>query len=103
MSKVNLEEFFISCLGSSENLPWELDNNISLVDTVDKKVLIGIDVVLAFIPKSTKEEILGDVTSESILDLLKKERPDIYKILNEHPKGKDWIKRQIEIFQKRFG
>jgi len=102
MSKINLEEFFISCLGSSENLLWELDNNINLIDSADKKVLIGIDIVLAFIPKSTKEEILGDVTSESILDLLQKERPDLHKILTEHPRGKIWVENQIEIFKKRF-
>ena len=103
MSKINLEEFFVSSLGSSENLKLELDRDINLVDTADKKILALADILFAFLPKSKKEELFRVVTSESILDLLRKERPDIHKILNEHQNGRTWINRRIEIFKVRFG
>lgn len=102
MSKINLEEFFISCLGTVEDLQRDLNSNLNLVDIADKKILALVNIVLAFIPKHQKEEMFEDVTSETILDLLKKERPDLYSIVIQHPIGKEWIGRQIEILRKRF-
>lgn len=102
MNKINLEEFFISCLGTGKDLQRDLNGNLNLIDTADKKVLLAADIILALIPKSRKEELFGDVTSESVLDLLRKERGDLYSIIIQYPRGVDWVKRQIEIFRKRF-
>lgn len=102
MSKANLEELFISSLGAGENLKWELDNNISLLNIVDKTILLAADVIFAFIPKRKKEELFEEIDTNSILDLLRKERSDLYSIIIQHPNGKIWVGRNIENFKKRF-
>ena len=102
MNKINLEEFFISCLGSGEDLKRDLNSGINLVDCADKKILALADFVLVFIPKSKKEELFEEVTSETILDLLKRDRPDLYKIIIDYPNGRIWVGKQIENFKERF-
>jgi len=102
MGKKHLEEFFISSIGSGENLKWELDNDLNLLDVGDKKTLLIADIVLSFIPKRKKEELFGDVDTDNVLDLLKKKRPDLYRILMNHPNGRNWVGKNIEGFKKRF-
>ena len=102
MGKINFEEIFLSFIGTGENTKWELDNNINILDLADKKVLLAADVILALIPKSTKEGVFDSTNTDLILDLLRKERPDIYKILIEHPIGRIWVADQIINFKKRF-
>ena len=99
---MKFEQVFLSCLGSSDNLSWKITNNINLVDQADKKVLIGIDVMLSFISKQKKEEIFRGVSTDSILILLKRERPDVYGIIADYPQGKIWVANQILNFRKRF-
>ncbi len=99
---MNIEQIFLSCLGSGKQLKWELDNNVNLVHTADKKVLMAIDVISSFISKSKKEEIFRDVSTKSVLDLLRKERPDLYGLIVDSPIGSEWVGRQILNFRKRF-
>lgn len=99
---MNFEKIFISSLGSGENLKLEIDQNINLIDTADKKLLLGIDVLLGFISKSRKEEELGGIDADKILYLLEKERPDVYGIIRDNPNGKIWVASQIINFKKRF-
>jgi len=99
---INFEGIFLSFIGTGENLKWELDNNINILDLADKKVLLAADVLLAFIPKSTKEGVFESTDINSIFDLLKKERPDVYKTLIEHPIGRIWVGDQIINFKRRF-
>jgi len=103
MSKgINFEEIFILSLRSSELLQWQLANNINLLEFADKKTLLAADVILALVPKSKRREMLGDVDVNRIMDLLKKERPDLFLILTKHSNGRKWIGQQIENFKKRF-
>jgi len=99
---MNFEQVFLSCLGSSENLSWKITNNINLVESADKKVLVGIDVMLSFISKQKKEDIFIGISTDSILILLKRERPDVYGIIMDNPNGKIWVANQIENFKNRF-
>lgn len=100
--KINFEEIFLSFIGEGKKLKWQLDNNLNLIDLADKKVLLAADVLLAFIPKSTKEGVFEFTDTGSILDLLRRERPDIYKTLIEHPNGRIWVGDQIINFKGRF-
>ena len=100
--KISFEEIFLSFIGDGKKLQWELDNNINILDLADKKVLLAADVILAFIPESTKEGVFEYTDINSILDLLRKERPDIYKTLIEHPIGRVWVGDQIINFKRRF-
>ena len=102
MSKIRLEEFFISSIGSGEKLKWELDNDVNLLQHADKTTIIAADIILALIPKRKKEEMFKDVNKNSILDLLKKERQDLHRILMTHPNGIIWVGKNIENFRKRF-
>jgi len=103
MSKgVNFEEIFILSLRSSELLQWQLVNNINLLEYADKKTLLAADVILALVPKYKRKEMLGDVDTNRIMDLLKKERPDLFLILTKHPNGRVWIAANVENFKKRF-
>lgn len=99
---MNIERLFLSCLGSGKILQWELDNNINLAKQGDKKVLIAVDVIVSLIPKRKKEKIFGDVSTNSILDLLKKERPDLHSIISAHSRGSEWVGQQIKNLRKRF-
>jgi len=46
--------------------------------------------------------MLGDIDINRIMDLLKRERPDLFLILIQHPNGRKWMGEQIENFRKRF-
>lgn len=102
---INFEEIFLSFMGDGNKLKWQLDNYINLVDYgeyTNKKAFHLFSILLSFIPKHRKEKTFGDVTSESILDLLKKERNDLYKIIIGHPRGVEWVRDQVENFKKRI-
>ncbi len=99
---MNIDQLFLSCLGSGERLKWEIDNDINLAEQGNKEVLIAIDVFVSLIQKRKKEEMFKNVNTNSILDLLKKERPDIFGILADHPNGKFWVGQQIKNLRKRF-
>ena len=107
MTQNNFEQMFLSFLGSSgEMLQWELDNNINLAEYSEQKnpkVFSAAGMLLAFIPKKTKEEMFKDITSESILDILRRKKQDFYKIIITHPNnGRVWVHNQIQNFKKRF-
>lgn len=103
MSKgLNFDEIFLSALRSGELLQWQLTNNVNLVEFADKKTLLAVDVLLALIPKSKRRDMLGDVDTNRILNLLRKERPDLFLILAKHSNGRKWIEANIENFKKRF-
>ncbi len=99
---INFDELFLLSLRSPELLQWQLANNIDLLESADKKTLLAAEVILALIPKSKRREMLGDIDTNRIMDLMKKERPDLYLILIQHPNGRKWIGEQIENFRKRF-
>lgn len=99
---INFNELFLLSLRSGELLQWQLVNNINLLEFADKKTLLAAEVLLALIPKSKRREMLGDIDINRILDLLKKERPDLYLIIIQHPNGRKWMGDQIENFRKRF-
>ena len=99
------EKIFLSCLGSGEILQWELDNDVNLVTYNEQKnhgIFSMVGMLFVFIPKKTKEEMFKDITSETIMDILRRERQDLYSILSKHPEGRKWVKKQIENFKKRF-
>ena len=102
---INFEEIFLSFMGDGKKLQWELDNYINLVDyceMTNRKAFHFFNILFSLIPEHRKEAIFGDVTSESILDLLKKERPDIHEIIMRHPRGVQWVRDQVENFKKRL-
>jgi len=100
--KINFEDIFLSFIGDGKNTKWQLDNNLNILDLADKKVLLAADIILALIPISTKEGVFEFTDTNSILDLLRRERHDIYKILIEHPNGRIWVGDQIINFKRRF-
>lgn len=102
MSKIDFDAVFLSFLKSGEKLKWELDNNVNLMEYADRKVLLIADLLLALIPKSKKQEIIGEKNVNSVLDLLKRERPDLYSIIISYPNGRAWVERNIENFKRRF-
>ena len=100
--KINFEDIFLSFIGDGKNTKWQLDNNLNILDLADKKVLLAADIILALIPISTKEGVFEFTDTNSILDLLRRERHDIYKILIAHPNGRVWVGNQIINFKRRF-
>lgn len=100
--KINFEEIFLSFMGDGKKLQWQLNNNFNILDLADRKVLLAADVLLAFIPISTKEAVFESTDADSILDLLKRERNDLYEIIIKHPNGRVWVGDQIISFKKRF-
>ena len=105
MSKINVEEIFLSTLGSPEKLEWYLKNNVDLVKYVEvqwSKSLIIADMVIAMIPKEKRKEMVGDIDPNRIIKILEKDRPDLFEILQKYPNGVDWIKKNIENFRGRF-
>ncbi len=100
--KINFEEIFLSFMGDGKKLQWQLDDNLNILNLADRKVLLAADVILAFIPISKKEEVFESTSTESILDLLRRERNDLYEMIMKHPNGKVWVGDQIISFKKRF-
>ena len=103
--KIDLEQIFLSFLGSVKKLEYYLKNNIDLVKYIyqtSPAPMAVIDLTLAFIPKSKRKEILKDFTIDRVLGLLKRQRPDIYKVLINYPNGRFWLSAQIFSFKKHF-
>lgn len=101
--KVNVEQIFLSALGSNEKLKWYLQHNINVVEYLNNSsnYLTITDLILAFVPKSKKTKMFEDFTIQKILDILAKDRPDLFKTIN-NPSGLGWMRDQIDNFEKRF-
>jgi len=105
MGKINVEELFLSTLGSPEKLDWYLRQNVDLVKYIEiqwPKSLLIADLTSALIPKEKRKEIIGDIDAGRIIEILKKDRKDLFEVLQKFPNGKDWIEENIENFKKRF-
>ncbi len=105
MKKLNLEEIFVSSLGSKEKLEWYLQYRIDVVNYMDikhPKFMAVMDITVAFIPKSKRIGIIGDLNSKKILEILQNKRPELHKILIEHQIGRSWLDEQVILFRKRF-
>jgi len=105
MGKINVEELFLSTLGSAEKLNFYLEKNVDIVKYVEiqwPKSLALADLALALIPKEKRKEMVGDVNSGRIINILEKDRPDLFEVLQKYPNGKVWIEQNIENFRKRF-
>ncbi len=103
--KINLEESFVSTLGSEQKLKWYLQYDINVVNYLDQNksnYMAFFDMMLAFIPKKRKLEMIGDMSVGRILKLMENKRPELHKILMRHPKGMSWMNNQIRLFKERF-
>ena len=96
---VDIESLFLSSLGSSQKLKWYLRNNINLINNISS---IWLDLTIAAIPKYKRREILSDFNTDRILGILKRQRPDLYKILVSDPSGRLWLGNQIAGFRRKF-
>lgn len=102
---MDIESIFLSLLGSPDKLRWYLTNNIDTIKYIYQTSpypMAVVDMTLAFVPTSTRRELLKDFNVNKILLLLKKERPDIYNILISHPNGRRWLEDQIQGFKGKF-
>lgn len=100
---IKFEQIFLAGLHSNQKLKWYLQYDINLVNYLDSawpKYMAATDLLVALIPKHKVKEILEDIDKKRILEILKKERPDLYKTLTTV--NTDWLERQIENFKKRF-
>ncbi len=100
----NLEETFLSALGSSQKLKWLLQWNVNLVEYLDHTWPTYMSLAgtyLAFMPQKKITEIFNGLNKSRILRLIVKERPDLYKIINT-PDGIFWLENQIQNFRARF-
>lgn len=103
--KIEIENIFLSLLGSTDKLRWYLTNNIDTIKYIYQTSpgpMAVVDMTLAFVPTPTRRELLKDFNVDKILGLLKKERPDIYNILISHPNGRRWLENQIVGFRRKF-
>ena len=104
MKKISLEDIFLACLGSQKKLKWYLENQINLVNYVEKawpKYVFIADMIIMTVPKTKRQKIIGEISKERILKILEKERPDLYKLINTE-KGLVWLDEQIVNFKSRF-
>ncbi len=60
------------------------------------------DFTLAVTPKKKVLEMIGNISKERILKVLREGRPDIYKTLISFPHGEKWLGDQIDNFKGRF-
>ena len=105
MGKINVEKLFLSALGSKKKLKWYLKKNVHLLEYIEiqwPKSLILVDVAIALIPKEKRKEMVGDIDAGRIINILEKDRPDLFEVLKKYPNGKDWIEKNIENFRGRF-
>ena len=103
--KINLEEIFVSALGSEQKLEWYLKYEINVVSYLDAKrkyLMAFLDITMALIPKEKKQEMIGDMSASRIIKILEIKRSELYKILMKHSRGVGWMERQIELFKQRF-
>ena len=102
---MEVEPIFLSLLGSVNKLKWYLDNQIDLVDYIYKTSpgsMGMVDIVLTFISKSKRKELLKDFNTDRILGILKRQRPNLYKVLVNHQSGRRWLGDQIKGFRRKF-
>ena len=97
--KLDVESMFLSLIGSVNILKWYLKNNIDSISYIPS---LGLDLTIAAIPKYKRGEILKGFNVDRILGILKRQRPDLYKVLIDHPLGRKWLGEQINSFRKRF-
>lgn len=103
--KINIEQLFLSSLGSVDKLRWYLSNQIDVVKYIYQTspgYMALVDTAFLFIPKPKRKEMLKDFTVDRILGLLKRQRPDLYNILISHHDGRRWLEEQIVNFRKKF-
>lgn len=93
----NIEKIFLSALGSPDKLKWFLQNNINLVNYVSPALIFSI----SLIPKTNRKTIMEKISLNGILQLLEKDRPDLFKTLTTQ-NGRIWLELQISNFKKRF-
>lgn len=104
IKKINIEDIFLSTLGSNQKLKWYLQYDINLVNYLEQawtKYIAAIDIMFAFIPKSKRREMIGEISCTRILKILEKERPDLFKILDTK-EGHAWLEKSIKNFEERF-
>jgi len=46
---------------------------------------------------------IGDITSEDIINQLRKSRPDILGVIINHPQGRRWLDKQVVELKKKLG
>lgn len=103
--KIDIEAIFLSSLGSVDKLKWYLKENINVVNylySVRPGPMAVIDLTLAFIPKSKRIKMLKDFNTDRILGILKRQRPDIYKVFINYSNGRIWLNNQIFNFKQHF-
>ena len=103
--KKKIEGVFLNALGNSGKLKWYLEENINLINylkSTNTGLMAIVNLSFAFVPKSTKREFLSDFNTDRILGLLKRQRPDLYKVLISHHNGRLWLGEQILNFKKYF-
>ncbi len=101
----NAEELFLSTLTSSEKLAWMIKSNVNLVSHLEVEFpgyVSLADLTLVLTPKKKVLELIGDISKERILNVLRENRPDIYKTLVSFPNGETWLGDQINNFRGRF-
>lgn len=99
MTKINVEQLFLSLIGSENKLKYYLRNNINVINYIPS---MWLDLTIAVIPKYKRREILKDFNTDRILGILKLQRPDLYKVLVNHPDGRRWLGEQIVGFKRKF-
>ena len=105
MDKINVEKLFLSALGQKEKLDWYLKHNVDLVKYTEvqwPKSFALADLAIALISKEKRKEIVRDIDTERIINILEKDRKDLFEVLQKYPNGKIWIEKNIENFKKRF-
>ncbi len=103
--KFDLEQIFVSSLGSVNRLSWYMKHEINVVNYLDQtktSFMAFLDITMALIPRRKKLELVGDMSSERIMSLLKKDRPELYEIIIKNPNGEIWLNQQIRNFKQRF-
>lgn len=99
MKKIDVESIFLSLLGSVNILKWYLKNNIDSISYIPS---LWLDLTVAAIPKYKRRELLSDFNIDRVLDILKRQRQDLYKVLIDHPHGRRWLGEQIVEFRRKF-
>ncbi len=101
---MKIEKLFVSSLGSAENLKWYLDDDVNLVNylnAMNPRLMFLISMTASAIPKGMLTSEIGKFDFFCVLKILKKERPDLHKILDTK-KGLVWLDREINNFKRYF-
>lgn len=97
--KLDIENIFLSLLGSTDKLKWYLRENINVVNYMSSLLF---NLTISTIPKPKRREMLKDFNVDRILGILKRQRPDLYKVLINYPDGRRWLGEQINGFRRKF-